>query len=100
VVAGGSGAWAGHHKHNASFSSTIGTPRATLDHRLKNIRDIKDIKNQNFERSRLAIQRIHQQLEVSKVMRGHSYQLSNINGFLHQGIKDKFLQHPVHKQLT
>ena len=44
IMAGASSGWAGH----TIFSNSIASPRVTRDYRIKNIREIKQIKNQTF----------------------------------------------------
>ena len=64
------------------------------------MRNLKDIKNVNLEKSKMMISNIYDELEVRKITKGELSQLTNINAFLSKDVKDRFLHLPSHVKLN
>lgn len=67
-----------------------------LDHKKNNISRVKEIKNYNFEKSKNIITNIYEKLDVRKTTLGEMRPLINIDKFLHEGIKARFMHNIAH----
>ena len=71
-----------------------------FDYTQKNINKLKELKNQNYVKSKNTITNIYERMQVRKTTNGEMNKLTNLNGFLSSGIKQRFMNIPMHSEMV